>query len=73
MFWVTVTAYSMALLLKGGYGKGVYVAYILCEDWDMLHVKIQCEIIIICEDRTGDLTNRVFDHFLIQLKVCDMN
>jgi hypothetical protein len=75
MFWVVVTAYSMALLLKGGYGKGVYVAYVLCEGWDTLHVTIQCDIIIIIipENRTGALTNREVDHFLIQLMASDVD
>jgi hypothetical protein len=78
----------MALLLKSGYGKGVYVAYILCEDCDKLHVKIQHDImmmimmvmmmmmiiiiIIILEGRTCVLTNRKADHFIILLMALDM-
>jgi hypothetical protein len=70
---VVVTAYSMALLLKGGYGNGVYIAYILCEDWDTLHVKIQCDIIIIPEDRTCVLTDIKADHFIILLMAFDVD
>jgi hypothetical protein len=58
----------MALLLKGG-----HAAYVLCEDWDTLHVKIQCDIIIIPQDRTCVLTTKKADHFIIQLRAFDVD
>jgi len=40
----------------------------------MLHVTIQCDIIIIIpEDITGVLTNSEVDHFLIQLMASDVD
>jgi Transposase. len=47
---VVITPCSVTLLPKDGYSEGVYVAFVSCQDWDVLYGENQCAITITFED-----------------------